>query len=285
MSRTQRIEDLLEEADALEGRFKAWQDETQEPPTAQELKTGARAYQQWFARALNLVPAEKQDEFKDLYEGGVFITRIRAFLDDPLAPNELYDPKLEDNPFAVGKFRNPFEAKFRDNLSRQRAILVMSLEAQTGPVVVLDQLAEIMNRLPDFLHILELADNERVPRPTIQNEADLQVLVHAILRLHYDDVRAEDPVSRQAGGGSRVDFLLREAGVIIETKMTRPTLTDKRVGEELLIDWGRYQRHPDCRAIFALVYDPGRHITNAAGLTRDLSHVDREPATRVIVVR
>jgi hypothetical protein len=93
VSRTQRIEELLEEVDALEARFKGWQDETQTPPTTSEMKSGARAYQQWFARALNLVPDDKKDEFRDMYEGGAFITRIRAFLEDPLAANELYDAK------------------------------------------------------------------------------------------------------------------------------------------------------------------------------------------------
>ena len=111
------------------------------------------------------------------------------------------------------------------------------------------------------------------------------MLVRAILRLLYPDVRAEDPVSQQAGASSRVDFLIRDAGVIIETKMTRKSLTDKKVGEELLIDRGRYQRHPDCQGIFALVYDPERYLHNPAGLEHDLSQGTSDISTRVIVVR
>ena len=284
MTRSDRIEELVGEADAIEERLRAWQ-ESAVPPDVAELREGAREYQGWYARALKVVPEEHLDEFRDMYEGGSFITRIRGFLADPLARNDFYDPELVDNPFAPDKFRYPFESTFRDNLTRQRAVLVMSLESQAGPVLVLDELTELFGRLPDFLHVLDAAGNSNVPIPELTNEADLQVLVHALLRMHYDDVRAEDYVSQQAGASSRVDFLLRQSGVMVETKMTRPTLTDKRVGEELLIDWGRYQRHPDCRAIFALVYNPGRFIINPAGLAGDLSQVEREPVTRAIVVR
>jgi hypothetical protein len=67
--------------------------------------------------------------------------------------------------------------------------------------------------------------------------------------------------------------------------MTRASLTDKRVGEELLIDWGRYERHPDCRAIFGFVYDPGHYLSNPAGLEDDLSNDGADIPKRVIIVR
>jgi hypothetical protein len=159
------------------------------------------------------------------------------------------------------------------------------MDAEVGVVNLLDELAALFSRLPEYLAVLTARGSERVPAPTIQNEGDLQIIVEAILRLHYDDVRPEDYVPEYAGGRSRVDFLLRETGVIIETKMTRERLRDRQVGEELTIDWKRYERHPDCRAIFALVFDPERHLTNAPGLERDLSQVHTEPATRVTVVR
>ncbi|MGW4936249.1 hypothetical protein ACWEQH_25120 [Streptomyces sp. NPDC004166] len=38
------------------------------------------------------------------------------------------------------------------------------------------------------------------------------------------------------GGRFRVDFLLTAVGIFVETKMTRETLTDRRVGEEFAID-------------------------------------------------
>jgi hypothetical protein len=56
------------------------------------------------------------------------------------------------------------------------------------------------------------------------------------------------------------------------------------VGEERLIDWGRYQKHPDCRGIFALVYDPERDVHNLAGLELDLPQGASDISTRVVVV-
>jgi hypothetical protein len=218
-----------------------------------------------------------------MYEGGAVITRIRGFLSDPLEENVMWDSSTP-NPL-ITKFQNPFQSSFKANLDRQRAILVMAMDAEVGVVNLLDDLTALFERLPEYLAVLAARATERVPAPSIENEGDLQIIVEAVLRLHYEDVRPEDYVPEYAGGRSRVDFLLRDSGVIIETKMTRERLRDREVGEELTIDWKRYERHPDCRAILAIVYDPGRRITNSAGLQRDLSQVHTEPATRVLVIR
>jgi hypothetical protein len=87
----------------------------------------------------------------------------------------------------------------------------------------------------------------------------------------FDDVRPEDYVPSKGGGNSRVDFVLPEVGVVVETKMARASLTAGKLGEELLFDQGRYPKHPDCQAILAFVYDPGGRITNPRGIERDLT--------------
>lgn len=280
VGRRQRIEQLLAASEEFEDRLASWQTEQ---PDQQAIRDAQREYQDWFAAALRDIRDEDRADFEDRYKGGEFIKRVRAFLNDPLATNPFFEPD-DPNPL-VGRWLHPFESTFRDNVIEQRAMLVAAMHAEAGPSTVLDELTSVFRRLPDYLSVLRQAANVNVPESVITNEADLQVLVHGILRLLYDDVRPEDPVPQQAGGGSRVDFLLREAGVIVETKMTRPGLTDRRLGEELLIDWGRYPGHPDCRAIFALVYDPDRRLSNSAALEHDLSQQDREPATRVLVVR
>ena len=117
MTRSDRIEALVGEADAIEARIATWQS-SDEPPDAAELREGAREYQSWYARALKDIPDEHVDEFRDTYEGGSFITRIRGFLADPMARNDFYDPALAHNPFAPDKYRYPFDRTFRDNLTR-----------------------------------------------------------------------------------------------------------------------------------------------------------------------
>lgn len=280
--RREQIEALLADADRIEERLASWQSAEARPDNS-EIRTGAREYTSWYARALRSVPDDQAETFKDMYEGGSFVTRIRGFLSDPLELSAMWDP---DSPSPlIPKFQRPFKSDFKENLDRQRAILIIAMDAEVGIVNLLDDLAALFTRLPDYLAVLESRSTESVPAPSIKNEADLQIVVEAILRLHYADVRPEDYVPDYAGGKSRVDFLLRESGVIVETKMTRDRLRDRQVGEELTIDWKRYERHPDCRAILAVVYDSGRYLSNAAGLERDLSQTHNEPATRVIVVR
>jgi len=71
-----------------------------------------------------------------------------------------------------------------------------------------------------------------------------------------------------------MDFLLKTERIVVETKMTRTGLGAKAIGDELLVDIGRYSRaHPDCRTLVCFVYDPDGHITNPEGLERDLNRV------------
>lgn len=277
----ERIQSLLDEFDAFEDEMSTWQTSGNEPSDS-ATRSMQRRYADWLGRGLAFLDEDQSVTFNQLYEGTVFKHGIRKFLSDPLAPSPLYNSAEPNALFPEWQF--PFKA-VREALAGQRHLLARAMSQTSSLSNVLDELADYFSRLDDYISTLRRYNKPAIPAPTIENEADLQVLVDALLRLQYGDVRAEDPVSQSAGGGSRVDFLLRESGVVVETKMTRPTLTDKKVGEELLIDWGRYQRHPDCKAIFALIYDPKRHLKNPVGLANDLTGmVDGRP-TRAIVVR
>lgn len=105
----------------------------------------------------------------------------------------------------------------------------------------------------------------------INDEYDVQDLFHALLTLYFDDIREEEYTPSYAGGASRVDFLLKEEQTVIELKKTREKLTDKEVGEQLIIDIARYKSHSDCKTLICFVYDPERRIKNPRGLENDLS--------------
>jgi len=117
----------------------------------------------------------------------------------------------------------------------------------------------------------------------IKDEYDVQDLLHAILKLHFDDVRPEEWTPSYAGNCSRVDFLLKEEGIVVETKMTRKTLDQRRVTNELIIDKERYRTHPDCNTLICFVYDPEGICSNPVALERDLSSSEDEPRVVVIV--
>ena len=118
----------------------------------------------------------------------------------------------------------------------------------------------------------------------IADEYDVQDLLHTLLKVDFDDVRPEEYSPSKAGASSRLDFLLKAPKVVVEAKMASSTLTDKKIGEQLIIDIERYKAHPDCDRLVCLVYDPEHHIRNPAGLERDLSRKEETLEVSVVVV-
>lgn len=110
-------------------------------------------------------------------------------------------------------------------------------------------------------------------RPTveIQDEYDVQDLLHALLRLEFDDVRPEEWTPSYGGAAARMDFLLKGEGIVVEAKMTRRGRAEKVISDELIIDAVRYKEHPNCATLMCFIYDPAGTIKNPRGLEADLS--------------
>ena len=117
----------------------------------------------------------------------------------------------------------------------------------------------------------------------IKDEYDVQDLLHALLRLHFDDVRPEEWTPDYAGGANRMDFLLKSEEIAIEVKMTRPGLKDKDLGDQLIIDIAKYQGHPNCKSLFCFVYDPDGHIRNPRGMEKDLTELGKGFPIKVFI--
>ena len=115
------------------------------------------------------------------------------------------------------------------------------------------------------------------------DEYDVQDALHAILRLHFEDVRAEEWTPSYAGNSSRMDFLLKREHIVVEAKMTRKSLRQKDVAEQLIQDKERYRSHPECRELICFVYDPAHFLTNPTALEDDLSTAEPKLSTTVIV--
>ena len=105
----------------------------------------------------------------------------------------------------------------------------------------------------------------------IVDESDVQDLLESLFKLFFDDVRAEEWCPSYAGGSKRMDFLLNNEEIVVEVKMTRNNLNDKKIGEELIIDIDNYKKHPKCKQLFCFVYDPDGRIRNPRGLENDLT--------------
>ncbi len=104
----------------------------------------------------------------------------------------------------------------------------------------------------------------------IDDEYDVQDLLHALLLLYFKDVRAEEWTPSYAGGCVRMDFLLKDIQTVIEVKKTRSSMTSKTLGEELIVDIEKYQTHPDCKKLYCFVYDPEGLLGNPVGIKSDL---------------
>lgn len=112
-------------------------------------------------------------------------------------------------------------------------------------------------------------------RPTLEvtDEYDVQDLFHSVLRVFFDDIRKEEVTPSYAGSSKRIDFILPEFGLAIELKHSRPTLTHKELGDELLVDIASYATHPSVRHLVCVVFDSAGYILNPRGVERDLSGI------------
>lgn len=120
------------------------------------------------------------------------------------------------------------------------------------------------------------------------NEYDVQDLLHALLRPWISDIRPEEFTPSYAGSSTRMDFLLPAHELVIETKIVRDRSHAKKVGDELIIDIEHYRKHPNCKSLWCVIYDPDQLITNAQGLKADLegqrSSKEGEVHVRVFVL-
>ena len=137
---------------------------------------------------------------------------------------------------------------------------------------VMIQLMNLLSKFPSVARQLRSRHNRRNTLE-IEDEYDVQDLLHALLKIHFDDIRKEEWTPSYAGGSSRMDFLLKNEQIVIEVKKTRNSLGDKEVGEQLLIDIARYSRHPNCKVLVCFVYDPEARIGNPLGLENDLNEM------------
>jgi len=135
------------------------------------------------------------------------------------------------------------------------------------------QIEIIKNICNTFFLVARQLQNRYDNRTTLEvnDEYDVQDLMHALMFIFFDDIRSEEWTPSYAGGSSRMDFLLKREQFVLEVKRTRKGLGSKEIGDQLIIDIDRYKEHPDCKTLICFVYDPEGRIGNPNGLERDLS--------------
>lgn len=151
----------------------------------------------------------------------------------------------------------------------------IEIEQENSAKKDLSDLENIFNKFAKVARQLRSRHDNRETL-TISDEYDVQDLLHALLILHFDDVRAEEWTPSYAGGCERMDFLLKNLQTVIEVKKTRPKMTMKSLGEELIIDIEKYKTHPHCKQLYCFIYDPDGFLGNPNAIKDDLetSHKD-----------
>lgn len=166
-------------------------------------------------------------------------------------------------------------------LSFLDGILALSLEAKSESVV--ERILFLCQRFPIFARELRNRQRGRLPIE-IQDEYDVQYLLLALLRLHFDDIRPEVWTPNYAGGSARMDFLLKKEKIVVEVKKTSDTLSrDSHIADQLIVDIERYAEYPDCELLICFIYDPARLIDNPKGIEQDLSGI-RENIEVLVVI-
>lgn len=153
-------------------------------------------------------------------------------------------------------------------------------------VIIENNPADCLSLIFDRFHLvarqLQSRHDNRQTIP-IDDEYDVQDLLHALLKIYFDDVRPEEWTPSYAGKSSRMDFLLKQEKLVVEVKKTRKDLTVKEVGDQLIVDIARYAEHPDCQNLLCFVYDPEGRIGNPTGLENDLSRSENGLTVSVFV--
>jgi hypothetical protein len=133
--------------------------------------------------------------------------------------------------------------------------------------------AKIIESLFERFHSVVLEINRRHDGRQsleIDDEYDVQDLLRGLLKIYFDDVRDEEWTPSVAGASARMDLLLKNEQIVIEAKMTRRGLSQKKIREDLIIDKTYYKGHPDCKKLYCFVYDASEKIKNPRGFERDL---------------
>lgn len=198
----------------------------------------------------------------------------KAILESCIEQLELFTPPDATSKLEQRESQNEQSGAQR---SRDRLITIFPKQSAGGKVASpMPKFVDVVLFICDRFHLVaQQLRHRRDNRPTltITNEYDVQDLLHALLRLHFDDVRPEEWTPSYGGGSSRMDFLLKLEQIVVEAKMTRTGLADKEVSEQLIIDAAKYKEHPDCKVLVCLVYDPGSLVKNPRGVERDLARL------------
>jgi hypothetical protein len=117
----------------------------------------------------------------------------------------------------------------------------------------------------------------------VEDEFDAQDLLHALLRIQFDNIDTDEWTPSYSSGVLRTTLLLNDGRLAVIVKKTRPGLSAKDLSEQLQIDAERYRSHGRCTTLLCFMYDPEGRIGNPRGLEASLTSVSKSFIVDVLV--
>ncbi|TKB94876.1 MAG: hypothetical protein E8D41_02880 [Nitrospira sp.] len=117
----------------------------------------------------------------------------------------------------------------------------------------------------------------------VEDEVDAQDLLHALLRVQFNDIDTDEWTPSYSSGALRTTLLLDESRLAVIVKKTRPGLTAKDLTDQLRVDAARYRFHGRCTTLLCFMYDPDGRIGNPQGFETSLTSVNDSFTVDVLV--
>jgi len=163
-------------------------------------------------------------------------------------------------------------------------ILIEQKKSLSNPTTeALEWFAKLSSKFRNMSLLLERRKREKPPFKIV-DEYDFQDLLRCFLTVQFEDVRIEQWTPEYAGSSAKIDFLLPEVSLSVETKFVTEKHGRKEIGEELITDTTRYRTHPKCDMLVCLIYDPKFLLENKHGFISDLES-DPTLKVRVFVIQ
>jgi REase_DpnII-MboI len=118
---------------------------------------------------------------------------------------------------------------------------------------------------------------------SVEDEFDAQDLLHALLRIQFDNVDTDEWTPSYSSGTPRTTLLLNDGRLAVIVKKTRTGLNAKDLSDQLQIDAERYRSHGRCTTLLCFMYDPEGRIGNPRGLEASLASVSKSFVIDVLV--
>ncbi|HEV8328345.1 MAG TPA: hypothetical protein VGQ08_12755 [Nitrospiraceae bacterium] len=118
---------------------------------------------------------------------------------------------------------------------------------------------------------------------SVEDEFDAQDLLHALLRIQFDNIDTDEWMPSYSNGALRTTLLLNDGRLAVIVKKTRPGLNAKELTDQLRIDAERYRSHGCCTTLLCFMYDPEGRIGNPRGLEASLTSVNDSFVIDVLV--